>query len=238
MSLKQISFGTFCIALFLSFLILMFSAASNISLITSNQQSVALPDIIIDAGHGGEDGGAVSDNGIIEKDINLAISKDTSDILTFFGFNVIMTRKDDNALSDNEDTVHERKVSDLNKRLEIFNSSENNIIISIHQNKFEQPQYYGTQIFYSPNNDNSLNLAESIKGTVTSLLQPNNERECKPSDSGIFLLKNTQNPAVLVECGFLSNPDECSKLITEEYQKNMAFAVANGFINYFNTNRM
>lgn len=159
-------------------------------------------------------------------------------MLTFCGFKVTMTRKDDNALSENEDTVHARKVSDLNKRLEIFNSSENNIIISIHQNKFEQSKYYGTQIFYSPNSDNSLKLAENIKDTVKSLLQPNNERECKTSNDGIFLLKNSKNPAVLVECGFLSNPDECSKLITDEYQKNMAFAVANGFINYFNTNRM
>lgn len=236
MSLKQISFGTFCTALFISFLILMISAAADIPLITSSEQSVVLlPNIIIDAGHGGEDGGAVNDDGIVEKDINLSISNKTADLLEFLGFNVTMTRTDDSALSSDEITVHARKVADLNKRLEIFNSSANNLIISIHQNKFEQKQYYGTQIFYSSNNENSIVIAENIKCAVKGLLQPDNTRECKSSGDDIYLLKNTSNSAVLVECGFISNYDECQKLIDEEYQKNMSFAIANGLLNYINS---
>ncbi len=236
MSLKQISFGTFCAALFISFMILMVSAAADISLITSAEKPSSLfPDIVIDAGHGGEDGGAVSSNGIVEKDINLSISHKTADILEFLGFNVIMTRSDDNALSGDETTVHARKVADLNKRLEIFNSSDNNIIISIHQNKFEQQKYYGTQLFYSPNNDNSLKLAESIKTSVISFLQPENKRECKAADDGIYLLKKTTNPAVLIECGFISNPEECKKLTDRSYQKNISFAIANGILDYINS---
>lgn len=232
MSFRKVLFGTVCFGMFFSFLILMISSVSKITLRTSSDAVQKTPTVIVDAGHGGEDGGAVNDNGVLEKDINLVISRDTADLLNFLGFDVIQTREDDSALSDSGDTVRARKVSDMKKRLEIFNSSDNNVIISIHQNKFSQSQYSGTQIFYSPNNQESARLAESIKFSVKGLLQPDNERECKMADSGIYLLKNTTNPAVIVECGFISNPEECQKLLTEEYQKQISFSIIAGFLNY------
>lgn len=125
----------------------------------------------------------------------------------------------------------------MKKRLSIFNSSENNTIISIHQNKFSNTASHGTQVFYSPNNDNSTSLAEAIHFSVKTQLQPDNERKCKPSDDGIYLLKNTTQPAVIVECGFLSNREECAKLADEGYQKQMSFAITTGFLDYINTNK-
>lgn len=173
---------------------------------------------------------------MLEKDINLTISNDISDLLNFLGFNVTKTRESDSALDTSGETIRARKVSDMKKRLEIFNSQENNIIISIHQNKFTESKYFGTQIFYSPNNPDSEVLAKSIKLSVKKQLQPNNERECKKADSGIYLLKNTKNPAVIVECGFISNPDECKKLLTKEYQKQISYTIVTGFLDYYNIN--
>jgi len=116
-----------------------------------------------------------------------------------------------------------------------FNSSEENTIISIHQNKFSESKYHGTQIFYSPNNSKSKQLADSIKFSVKGLLQPDNERECKKADSGIYLLKNTSNPAVIVECGFISNEEECNNLLNSQYKKQMAFSITSGFLTYYNS---
>ncbi len=214
----------------------MISSASNISLMASNDYVRTLPNIIIDAGHGGEDGGAVNEQGVLEKDLNLAIANNTSDLLYLLGFDVNSTRTEDTALETEGDTVRARKVADMKKRLGIFNSSDKNLIISIHQNKFSESKYYGTQIFYSPNNEKSAILAESIKFSVKGLLQPENERECKKADSSIYLLKNTNNPAIIVECGFISNYNECQKLLDSTYQKQMSFSIIAGFLNYYNTN--
>lgn len=236
MNRKTILMSFICFVMFLVFIILMITSTSNIKFSVSTDTVKTLPTLIIDAGHGGEDGGAVSDNGVLEKDLNLLIANDTADLLFLFGFDVTKTRNDDISLSTDEDTVRFRKVADMKKRLEIFNSSENNVVISIHQNKFTESKYYGTQIFYSPNNDKSKTLAENIKFSVKSLLQPENERECKEADSGIYLLKNTDKPAVIVECGFISNYEECQKLLTDSYQKQMSYSIVAGFLDYYNTN--
>lgn len=232
MKLKKIAFGTICTILMISFFILMISSAANISLLTS-ENYVSSACVVIDAGHGGEDGGAVNDDGVLEKNINLEIAKDASELLKFLGYKVIMTRTEDTALSGDEATIHARKVEDMKKRLEIYNSDKIDAVISIHQNKYTEKKYYGTQIFYSPNNEKSKVLADNIKSTVKKLLQPDNERECKSADSGIYLLKNAKNPAIIVECGFISNPEECSKLLNDEYQKQIAFSITFGFIDYY-----
>lgn len=236
MSKKRLCTVVLCVAFFLLFLILMIVSASDIKISTSSNQVEFMPKMIIDAGHGGEDGGAVSDSGVLEKDINLIIANDTADLLFLFGFDVVKTRSDDVALSTDGDTIRSRKVSDMKKRLEMFNSSKENIVISIHQNKFTETKYHGTQIFYSPNNDESKLIAENIKHSVKSLLQADNERECKRADSGIYLLHNTVNPAVIVECGFISNYDELQKLLDETYQKQMSLSIVTGFLDYFNMN--
>lgn len=235
MKIKRFIFPCICFILLSAFIVLMISAAFNIKVSVSSENIKSMPTIVIDAGHGGEDGGAVSDSGVLEKDINLSIANDTSALFYLLGFDVTQTRTTDIALDNGEDTIRKRKVSDMKKRLEIFNSSEENTIISIHQNKFTESKYHGTQIFYSPNNPKSEELAESIKYSVKGLLQPDNERECKKADSGIYLLKNTDNPAVIVECGFISNEEECKNLLDSQYQKEMAFSITAGFLSYYNT---
>ena len=235
MKIKKFIFPCVCFALLSAFVFLMISAALNIKVSVSSENVKSMPTIVIDAGHGGEDGGAVSESGVLEKDINLSIANDTSALFYLLGFDVKQTRKTDIALDNGEDTIRKRKVSDMKKRLEIFNSSKENTIISIHQNKFSESKYHGTQIFYSPNNPKSKQLADSIKYSVKGLLQPDNERECKKADSGIYLLKNTNNPAVIVECGFISNGEECKNLLDSQYQKQMAFSITAGFLSYYNT---
>lgn len=224
----------FSFALFLGFVILIVTAYNSISQTTSPSVKENLPTIIIDAGHGGDDGGATA-NGIVEKNINLSISKVLSDIFTSNGYNVIMTRTDDKSINTDGTTLREKKVSDMKNRLEIYNSDENNIVISIHQNKFQQEKYSGTQIFYSTNNENSKVLAESIRNSVVNLLQPENTRECKKATKEIYLLYNAKIPAVIVECGFISNYSEAEKLKTDSYQKQLAFSIYLGVLDYINS---
>ncbi|MBQ4105541.1 MAG: N-acetylmuramoyl-L-alanine amidase [Clostridia bacterium] len=213
------------------------SVKTTKSVATNAQMNKIKPTIIIDAGHGGEDGGAESPGGLLEKDINLDIALHLQKLFIQSGFDVKMTRCDDNAIYDDDaKTLREKKVSDLHNRTEILNSSQNNILISIHQNKFEQSQYSGTQVFYSKNNPESASLAEYIRVAVKGLLQPNNERECKVATNSIYLLDNATVPAVLVECGFLSNPQEEQLLQSDEYKKCMAFTIYSGFLEYYYLN--
>ena len=194
----------------------------------------SMPVIVIDPGHGGEDGGATSNRGDLEKDINLAIAQKLQAMLEVSGFSVVMTRESDCSIGNQElATVRERKSSDLHRRLEIVEEQNNCILISIHQNHFSDGKYHGAQIFYSTNDEQSEQLAKSLQEEVVRLLQPENTREIKPSDDSIFLLKNAQVPAVIVECGFLSNDEEAQKLIEPEYQSQMAFSIYSGFLQYW-----
>lgn len=190
--------------------------------------------VIIDPGHGGEDSGAVA-NSVLEKDINLDISLRLRDMLRASGITVKMTRDSDLSIYDTSaGTIREKKVSDLKNRVEIANSSKNNILVSIHQNKFEDSKYSGAQMFYSTNNEKSKILAESIRQSVTGLIQQDNKRELKKGDSSIYLLNNSTVPSVIVECGFLSNAEEAKKLSDEEYKNKMAFAIYCGILEYKN----
>ncbi len=201
-------------------------------------ENASPPVIVIDAGHGGEDGGA-SANGLLEKDINLSIALKLRDMLTISGYKVVMTRDSDVSVYDSTaDTTREKKVSDLKNRAEMINSSKNNILVSIHQNKFEQSQYFGTQMFYSKNDPKSAVLAEELRKSVTGMLQPDNKRELKQADSNIYILDKAQVPAVIVECGFLSNEEEAKKLADSDYQQKMAFAIYSGILGYMNKGSM
>ena len=189
------------IVFFIIYLILIIFAFYNIDNYSAvNVEYNSLPVIVIDAGHGGEDGGAVANN-VVEKNINLSISNKLRDIFISSGFNVKMTRSSDKMINESGDTLRERKVSDMKNRLKLFNESENNIVISIHQNKFTQEEYKGSQVFYSTNNKESEKLALSIKTSIKTLIQPHNEREIKPADRNIYLLYNSKTPSVIVECG-------------------------------------
>ncbi len=182
--------------------------------------------VIIDAGHGGEDGGASSAAGLVEKDVNLEISKMLCEMLRANGVDVIMTREDDRLLYDrNTDYKGRKKKLDLAARLAVADSTENAIFVSIHMNSFTDPLYAGLQVWYSPNNADSEPLAELIRKENQEKLQPQNNRKTKAATSAINLLHNAKCPAVLVECGFLSNPEEAALFETDEYRQEVAFAV-------------
>lgn len=192
----------------------------------ASTSSLKYTTVVIDAGHGGEDGGASSAAGLVEKNVNLEISKILGDMLRSNGVNVVLTRDDDRLLYDrNIDFKGRKKVLDLAARLNIAETTPNSIFISIHMNAFSDPKYSGLQVWYSPNNEQSYDLAKLIQDNNCSLLQPNNTRKVKCATSSIFLLDRAQSPAVLVECGFLSNVDEAQKFESYDYQKKVAFTV-------------
>lgn len=237
-----ISVNKFIKSIFITIVLVACSAlllvGGNAVFLVSAEES-KLPTIVIDAGHGGEDGGAVADDGTNEKDINLKIAKQLNQLFTSSGFKTKMTRTTDIAIYDQgNETIKSKKVSDMHNRLKVFNEDNNSIVISIHQNKFEQEKYSGTQIFYSPNNKESEVLAENIRTSVTGMLQPDNTRENKAATKSIYLLYNCNNPSVIVECGFLSNNSELAKLKTDNYQKQMAFSIYCGCLEYINKNNM
>ena len=219
-----------------SFIVIMIASFSDIAHYTSGELSSAPLSVVIDAGHGGEDGGAEVD-GELEKDINLRISRKLAEILRLNGCRVTEVRDTDTAVySDGADTLREKKVSDLENRVGLFNSDENNIAVSIHQNKFDDSRYSGAQIFYSENDPRSAVLAESIRTAIVSLLQPDNTRELKKAGEDIYIMKNAKVPALIVECGFLSNDAERAELLDESYQQKMAYAIAMGVLDYANKN--
>ena len=234
MSKKLLFTMLFSLSFLILAIIISFSFTGNLAK-TSSSYTDPSPLIVIDPGHGGEDGGASTSDNVLEKDINLQIGLKLKFFLQSNGFDVIMTRESDTAIYDS-DAINNKKRSDLQNRVDIFNSSKNNVVISIHQNKFVESKYNGTQVFFSANNEKSAYLAENIRNSVVSLLQPDNERECKKAGSEIYILDNTQTPAVLVECGFLSNENESSKLQDNTYQNRMAYCICLGFMEYYYTN--
>jgi N-acetylmuramoyl-L-alanine amidase len=193
----------------------------------SSSAGRAYPVIIVDAGHGGADGGAVGADGTVEKDINLAIALRLSGILRAWGYEVIMTREDDRSVHSPEaTTLRGQKASDLHNRTDLVNSTPGAVLVSIHQNKFHGTTEHGTQVFYSPNNPESQALAQAIQQRACELLQPDNRRKIKKAGSNIYLLYYAQAPAVMVECGFLSNVSERERLKDPDYQGQIAFSIA------------
>ena len=205
-----------------------------ISAVKSTKQNANQPIVIIDAGHGGFDGGAVSDDGTVEKDINLSIALYLQEYLAIFNIKTIMIRETDCSVEDNGlNTIRQKKSSDLHNRMKIMEETDNAIFVSIHQNKFPDGKYSGTQVFYSPKTkDESQVLAQTIQDYIVNTLQKDNERQIKECGTSVFLMYNAVKPAVLVECGFLSNYEETQRLKSSEYQKKIAFCIAMGIQNY------
>ena len=176
--------------------------------------------------HGGEDGGAVGKNGALEKELNLSISKKLHDLFRAAGYKVVMTRETDTLLYDkNADYKGRKKELDLAKRVEIASSYENAVFISIHMNSFPDSKYSGLQVYYSKNHQDSAEVAENIQSTVRDCIQKDNNRQTKPAGKNIFVLDRITIPAVLIECGFISNPDECHALSEEQYQKKLSLTI-------------
>ena len=193
----------------------------------------SFPVIIIDAGHGGEDGGAIADDGTLEKNINLEISLKLTNIMSVFGYKIKSIRTTDTDLHTEGDTIRQRKISDINHRFDIMNSYDNCLYVSIHQNKFSDGKYSGTQVFYSPKTkEESQTLAQEIQDCIVNTLQKENTRQTKECGTSVYLIYNAVKPAVLVECGFLSNYDEGQRLNSPEYQKKIAGTIAATICNY------
>lgn len=191
--------------------------------------------IVLDAGHGGEDGGCVAYDETLEKDLNLKITRIIALYFDIFGYDYITIRDTDISVGDNSlPTIRQRKVSDIKNRYDIINSYENSILLSIHQNMFSVEKYNGTQVFYSLNDSESAILADSIQTSVKNNLQPENNRAIKSASDSIYLLYKAQRPSVMVECGFLSNMEELERLKTQDYQSQISYFIFIGLNNYLN----
>ena len=213
-------------------LIILFSVAflssKGYSIVNTSSKINNISTIIIDAGHGGFDGGAVAFDGTIEKDINLNIALCLADMLKAAGYNVVLTRQTDNStetIDSQTNSIAKRKKNDLENRLQLMNDYPDGIFVSIHLNKFTTTAAKGSQVFYNSKIESSKLLGEEIQGSIIQMLQPENTRVNKQATTSTYILYNATLPAVLVECGFLSNKDELVLLKNEEYQKKLAFAI-------------
>ena len=187
---------------------------------------------VIDAGHGGEDGGASSCTGVLESQLNLQIARRLDDLLHFLGYQTVMIRRSDISVYTEGKTIAEKKISDLMERVRIVNETEGAFLISIHQNNFADSRYSGAQVFYNEEGD-AENVARQLQQNMVTSLNPGSNRQCKPAD-GIYLMQHSKRPGILVECGFISNPKEERKLREGEYQKHICCVIASTMANVVN----
>lgn len=180
--------------------------------------------IIIDAGHGGVDGGATSCTGVLESQFNLEIALRLEDLCHLLGMDTRMIRRTDSSVYTNGDTIAQKKVSDLKERVRIVNETKNSVLISIHQNHYTDGKYHGAQVFYAPT-EGSQQLANAIQSALLSTVNKGSNRQIKRAD-GVYLMQHIQCPGVLIECGFLSNPQEEYQLRSADYQKRLCVIIA------------
>ena len=186
--------------------------------------------LVLDAGHGGEDGGAVSLSGALESQLNLAIAQRVDDVLGLYGVQVLMLRDEDISLhSEGADSLREKKVSDLHNRAATVQAQENAVLLSIHQNSYPDQRYSGAQVFYAPT-EASEPLAQLTQEVLRLALDPDNHRQCKQIPDTIYLMNHISCPAILVECGFLTNPQEEQLLQNSIYQTKLATALAGAYL--------
>lgn len=218
-------------------LLVMFTFTFFIGNTEKSVETVALPVsnkvIVIDAGHGVPDEGAQSSNGTTEAQTNLKIALKLQNLLEQSGATVILTRSDENAIYDlDSKTLKQKKVSDIHNRVKIGNESSADIFVSIHLNKIPEEQYWGWQCFYKDGDEQSINLAKSIQTNLNEAIQKENKRVAMKLDT-VYIMKHVEVPISIVECGFLSNPEEEQLLLTDEYQDKLAWGIYNGIIDYF-----
>lgn len=234
MKKRFVFFVLFCILFIILFVVfLLINNTLNITSVFNSKTANEALTVIVDAGHGGEDGGAVAPDGTVEKDINLDVALKLQKVLQLYGFNVIMTRTEDTMTYDgNFDTQREKKVSDIRNRFKIIEEHPDAIFVSVHQNNFYDSSQSGTQVFYSKNNFKSKTLADEIQKTFVNNIQPDNRRQTKKSGTEIYLLYHSRIPSVLVECGFLSNYNDLNQLKNEDYRMRVAILIADGILKY------
>ena len=201
---------------------------------TSAAQHISIfPILILDPGHGGEDGGAVAQDGTIESHINLAIALKAAEIAKFSGVEIRMTREEDISIHDESaHSLREKKVSDLKNRVDLCNSVENGVLISMHQNSLPgAPKVYGAQVFYNEN-PGSLELAQAIQSRLNETLNTGNPKTIKPIGESSYLMSHVDCPAVLIECAFLSNTEDTLLVKTDEYQTKLAAVIISAFADH------
>lgn len=187
--------------------------------------------VVIDVGHGGIDSGKVSPEGVLEKDVNLVIAKKLGTLLAQSDVEVVYTRESDAGLYQESDS--NKKVADLQNRCALIEKTDPACTVSIHQNSYSSPEVRGAQVFYYGQSQEGKTLAEQIQQSLISRVDPDNHRQAKANDS-YYLLKRTVSPTVIVECGFLSCPDEAALLIDDAYQERIAWAIHMGILQYLN----
>ena len=180
--------------------------------------------IIIDAGHGGIDGGATSCTGILESKTNLEIAMKLNDLMHLLGYATKMIRTTDTSIYTEGDTIASQKVSDLKNRVKIINETENALLVSIHQNTFSDSKYSGAQVFYAKDKTSEA-LAKSMQSALGN-------RQSKPA-KGVYLMEHIKNPGILIECGFISNPEEATKLNDPTYQKQLCCIIASALSQHY-----
>lgn len=215
-------------------LLLVVSGNKAITVVAENTPITERKSIIIDAGHGGEDGGATSCTGALESHINLEIALKLDDLLHLLGIDTVMIRSTDRSVYTQGDTIAAKKVSDLKERVRIANETENAVLVSIHQNNFSDSQYSGAQVFYAPTTDSKA-FAAQLQSQLIRSLNPNSNRQIKKAD-GIYLMQHISCTGVLVECGFLSNPEEEARLRNEEYQLELCCVLASACSSFLHGN--
>lgn len=216
----------FGLGLFLGSFLLIRSYAGS----SNSKETVS---VIIDAGHGLPDGGAVGVTGIVEQEINLKIAEKVREVLEAKGITVIMTRETSKGLSTEKSrTIREMKIEDMKKRMSVMKKSDADLFISIHMNSFKNSSASGLRVFYSQNFEEIKPLAENIQSRMTDVTGAKGG-VIKTADKSLFLMKNPPLPSILVECGFLSNPIEEEKLASSEYQSRLAWAIADAVEKYY-----
>ena len=212
------------------FLFIAIGGSRAITVLSENATVYERKTVVIDAGHGGVDGGAISCTGISESQFNLEIAQKLNDLLNLLGINTVMIRNSDCSVYTTGETIGQKKISDLKERVRIVNSTENCILVSIHQNLFTDGKYYGAQVFYAPTEGSQI-LSKTIQNAFIKTINTNSNRQEKKADS-IYLMQHINCPGVLVECGFLSNPQEEYLLRTKEYQQKVSSVIACSVSNF------
>lgn len=197
--------------------------------VTGRQVTEQKECIVVDVGHGGFDSGKIGIHGELEKNVNLQIALKLKKILEDDGMSVIMTREDDQGLYD--ENASNKKVQDLQRRCDLINDKKPTLTVSIHQNSYTSPEIKGAQVFYYTTSIESKKLAEIMQASLIDNVDPDNHREAKSNDS-YYILKKTSSPIIIVECGFLSNPEEAEKLSDETYQQKISEAIRIGIREY------
>jgi N-acetylmuramoyl-L-alanine amidase len=231
--LSKKRFGIITTILLISLFVFVFQVASSKQTVQTVSLPVSNKVIVLDAGHGKPDEGAQSSNGTTEAETNLKITLKVQSLLEQSGATVVLTRSDENAIYDlDKTTLRQKKISDIHNRVKIGNESSADIFVSIHLNKISQQQYYGWQCFYKQNDEKSTALAKSLQENLNDSIQKENKRVSMKLDN-VYIIKHVEIPISIVECGFLSNPEEETQLLSDDYQNRLAWGIYNGIMDYF-----